>query len=73
MLIVNRRVNKAIVLNGVIRIVILATESHKVKIGIAAPPDVIILREELIQDERSRVRATDTHPFLAPAASQEIP
>jgi carbon storage regulator CsrA len=52
MLILNRNKNEAIVLNGVIRIVILGTEPHKVKIGIEAPPDVIVVREELLTDER---------------------
>ena len=63
MLILNRRVNEAIVLNGVIRIVILSTEPNKVKIGIDAPPDVIILREELIQrDDQTTARLYDPLP-----------
>jgi len=51
MLILNRRVNESIVLNGIIRITILATEPNKVKIGIDAPPDVVIVREELLRED----------------------
>lgn len=48
MLVLRRKVGESIVLAGVINISILAIEGERVKIGINAPPDVSIVREELL-------------------------
>jgi carbon storage regulator len=50
MLVLRRKPGEAIVLNGVIKVIILDMEFGRVKIGIEAPPDVIIVREELLHD-----------------------
>lgn len=52
MLVLRRKVEEAIVLNGDIRVVILAVEGERVKIGIEAPNDVAIVREELLLREQ---------------------
>ncbi len=52
MLVLRRKANQAIVLNDIIVIRILAIEFNAVKIGIQAPPDVIVVREELLYEER---------------------
>ena len=48
MLVLRRKVEEAIVLDGSIRVVVLAVEGERVKIGIEAPDDVTIVREELL-------------------------
>ncbi|QBD81450.1 carbon storage regulator [Ktedonosporobacter rubrisoli] len=49
MLVLRRKVGESIVLDGVINISVLAVEGERVKIGITAPPDVTIVREELLR------------------------
>jgi len=49
MLVLRRKVGESIVLAGVINISVLAVEGERVKIGISAPPDVTIVREELLR------------------------
>jgi carbon storage regulator len=53
MLVLRRKPGEAIILNGVIVIRVLSIEGDRVKLGIDAPPDVIVVREELL-DEDSR-------------------
>ncbi|HTI15776.1 MAG TPA: carbon storage regulator [Dictyobacter sp.] len=50
MLVLRRKVGESIVLSGVINISVLAVEGERVKIGISAPPDVTIVREELLHN-----------------------
>jgi carbon storage regulator len=50
MLVLRRKAGEAIVLNGVIKIYVLAVEGERVKLGIEAPPDVVIVRQELLDD-----------------------
>jgi carbon storage regulator len=57
MLVLRRKVGESIVLAGVINISVLAVEGERVKIGISAPPDVTIVREELL---RVATEASDT-------------
>jgi carbon storage regulator len=49
MLVLRRKVGESIVLAGVINISVLAVEGERVKIGINAPADVTIVREELLR------------------------
>ena len=49
MLVLRRKVGESIILDGVISISVLAVEGERVKIGIHAPPDVTIVREELLR------------------------
>jgi carbon storage regulator len=49
MLVLRRKVGESIVLAGVIHISVVAVEGERVKIGISAPPDVSIVREELLR------------------------
>ena len=48
-----RKAGEAIVLNGTITIHVLAVEGERVKLGISAPPDVVIVRSELLEDHES--------------------
>ncbi len=51
MLVLRRKAGEAIVLNQVIKIRVLGVEGDRVKLGIDAPPDVIVVREELIIED----------------------
>jgi carbon storage regulator len=59
MLVLRRKPGESIVMNGVIKIYVLAVEGDRVKIGIDAPPDVVIVRTEIMGRE-------DEHGALPP-------
>ena len=48
MLILRRKVGERIIIDHAIAVSILAVEGGRVKVGITAPPDVVIVREELL-------------------------
>lgn len=48
MLVLRRKVGESIVLNGTINVSVLAVEGERVKIGVSAPPEVTIVRQELL-------------------------
>ncbi len=52
MLVLRRKVGESIVLAGVINVSVLAVEGERVKIGISAPPDITIVREELLHNSK---------------------
>ena len=53
MLILSRRVNESIIVNGDITFTILAIRGNQIRIGIKAPPEVTIVRDELLDRDRS--------------------
>ncbi len=62
MLILNRRAGEAILIDGGIRIVVLASDGGGVRLGIEAPSSVGIVREEVVQriaEENIRAGATE--------------
>ena len=77
MLILSRRVGDAILIEGGIRIVIIACDRKGVRIGVEAPTDVSILREEIvtqIASENQRANATaDLRDLLGVAPSGREP
>lgn len=68
MLVLRRKVGESIVLDGKINISVLAVEGERVKIGISAPPDVSIVREELL-----RAPVTDSVNTQNTHQSQGVP
>ena len=61
MLILGRKVGDSIVIDGGIKIVVLACDRGGVRLGIDAPPEVTILRGEIvaqIADENRRANAS---------------
>ena len=75
MLILSRRVGDAILVDGGIRIVIIACDRKGVRIGVEAPSDVSILREEIvtqIASENQRANATvELRDLLGVAEARE--
>ena len=64
MLILGRKPGDAILIDGGIRVVVLACDGGGVRLGIEAPASVGILREELVRDitdENVRAGATPEH------------
>jgi carbon storage regulator len=53
MLILTRKIDQAIVIKGNIFVRVLGVERDRVKLGICAPEEILILREELCADEPS--------------------
>lgn len=50
MLILTRRAGEAILVAGGIRVSVIATERGQVRLGIEAPPEITILRQEIVDD-----------------------
>lgn len=49
MLVLTRKVDESIAIGDTIVVTILGVEGDRVKVGIAAPPEVVILRQEVFQ------------------------
>jgi carbon storage regulator len=62
-LVLSRRVGEEIVIDGSIRVVIVAVQGNKVRLGVEAPPNVPVDRQE-IHDRRLRGRV--------PAATEPV-
>ncbi len=52
MLVLRRKIGERLVIAGVIEIIVLDVERERVKLGISAPAEVSIVREELIGTPR---------------------
>lgn len=50
MLVLARRVNEAIIIGGQIKVTIVEVNKGKVKLGIEAPADISVHREEVFQE-----------------------
>lgn len=66
MLILSRRTDESIVIGDEVTITILSVKGKQVRVGITAPPDVSVHREEIYQ----RIQAGD--PEGAPASSNVV-
>jgi carbon storage regulator len=74
MLILNRRPGDAILIDGGIRIVVLASDNGGVRIGIEAPEQVGIFREELVdsiaEENRRAGAGTEARAWLREVAGR---
>jgi carbon storage regulator len=80
LLILTRKIDQSIIIQGNITIMVLGVERDRVKLGIAAPADVAVLREELMAEDDSKVspirpakqpNLTPTHGALALKPEQD--
>ena len=54
MLVLSRHVNQAIVIDGQIKVTIVEIRGDKIRLGIEAPKDVAVWREELVASATKR-------------------
>ncbi len=75
MLILTRKVDQGIVISGNILVRVLGVERDRVKIGISAPTEITVLRQELwhegeeIQPFQKKDRAADSDANTPPSAA----
>ena len=62
MLVLTRKIDQGIVISGNIFIRVLGVERDRVKIGISAPMDVAILRQELLDRDKENGREGASTP-----------
>ena len=64
MLILTRKLGESITIGDRIKITLLEIKGRQIRIGIEAPPDVVVHREEiyrLIQEQNIQAAGSDTH------------
>ena len=74
MLILTRKIDQGIVIGGNIYIRVLGVQRDRVKIGISAPIDIVVLREELLEADEAQAgerlgEGKSQHTSARPGAS----
>lgn len=60
MLILTRRVGETLCIGDAIKVVVLGVKGNQVRVGVTAPPDVPVHREEVFERiQRDRKRGTE--------------
>jgi carbon storage regulator len=67
MLVLSRKSEQSVIIGDVIVVTILGIEGDRVKIGIAAPPEITILRREVLERAKRQPRSPDGE--VAPASA----
>ena len=49
MLVLTRKVGESILVGDTIKIVVLEVRRQQVRLGIESPPDIVVLREEIVR------------------------
>lgn len=68
MLVLSRKLNETIVIDGGITVTVVKIDKHHVRLGIEAPGDVKVLREELVEgrtddEQRDGQRRREEHTW----------
>ena len=75
MLILSRNPGDAIVIDGGIRIIVLACDRKGVRLGIEAPPEITILRSEIVdaiaEENRRAGESTEAATWLSSLKKKE--
>ena len=69
MLILTRKIDQSIVIDGKITIMVLGVERDRVKLGIDAPANIAVLREELFTEAASPAPSPMRRRGARPAAA----
>lgn len=73
MLVIRRKPGEAIIINGCIEIRVLSSNENRVQLGIKAPTEVVILREEvLLAAESNRMAAAPVGPDRLSTLAREL-
>ena len=68
MLVLTRKVDETILIGENIRVTLLGIEGDKIKIGVEAPRDIKVFREELLEATKS----TNKQALAAPVVSFDL-
>ena len=61
MLILTRRIGESLLIGDAIRVVVLEMRGNQVRLGITAPPEVVVLREEVCKRvQEQNVKSSET-------------
>jgi carbon storage regulator len=72
MLILTRKVDQGIIIQGNILVTVLRVERDRVKLGISAPTEITVLRDELLErDGRNGGSTNDKQPERQPKGQPE--
>jgi carbon storage regulator len=72
MLVLTRKAGESIVIEGGITVTVLSIDRGKIRIGITAPPDVRVDREEIFQRRQEWAESGAEKSVLAPAAAATL-
>lgn len=77
MLVLSRKVGESILISESIRVTVLQTNNGRIRLGIDAPPEVIVLREELTKSflnssPSKHGEANALPPFRRAALSKQV-
>ncbi len=72
MLILTRKVDQGIVISGNIHVRVLGVQRDRVKIGISAPKEITVLRDELIDSDKKDDIATDAQKRSTNSRDEQI-
>jgi len=73
MLVLTRKIDQGIVISGNILIRVLGVERDRVKIGISAPLNVTVLRQELLERDANEKHGEDAGSLAHAPKSNEVP
>ena len=65
MLVLSRKLNETILIGDDIRVTLLGIDSDKIKIGIDAPKDIKVFREELLEATRTTNKQALDAPIIS--------